>query len=583
MRRLALFLALASGMLVTAPAQAADPIMRLSDVRAGMHCTGLTVVKGTDIASFDAEVIDVVDQIGGSGPEILIRVSGPAVDDIGIAEGFSGAPIYCRDADGVSRNAGAIAFGLGDYGNKLGLVTPIEAMLGQPVTPPSGVRRLTRRERASVRPLRAPLTVTGLTPGLARSVTAAARSRGRALYAAPAGPLGSFPPQELRPGASLAAGLSSGSIAISAIGTVTYVDGSSVWGFGHPLDDAGRRNLLLQDAYVFTVVPNPNGDIGVSYKLAAPGHDVGTLTGDQLNGVTGRLGVLPATTTLTVNALDADTGRRTTSRTLVADELELGSPFGISPLGLVAPLAVLDASARVLQSEPGRVTATMCLTATVASHAKPLRFCNRHVGDVTLAGPGDSLAASDVDSAAILLESAEIRGLRVKTMSADLRLQRGLAQAKLTRLIARKRVAAGRKLGVTARARILRGAERTFRFDVPVPRGLPRGHYRLILSGPGPDGSGGGNEGGLAALLAELFGVGHDGGNPTSTSFKGLARRFAAIHEYDGLTAVFLGARPRAKRGRPHPRRVSRRIHVYRNRDLRIGGTRSVPVQVTRP
>ena len=41
------------------------------------------------------------------------------------------------------------------------------------------------------------------------------------------------------------------------MGTVTYVDGDTVWAFGHPLDGAGRRSLLLQDAYVYTVVNNP--------------------------------------------------------------------------------------------------------------------------------------------------------------------------------------------------------------------------------------------------------------------------------------------------------------------------------------
>src|SRR5207244_3485185 len=37
-----------------APAQAGDPIMPLSQVRSGMHCTGLSVIRGTDIASFTA-------------------------------------------------------------------------------------------------------------------------------------------------------------------------------------------------------------------------------------------------------------------------------------------------------------------------------------------------------------------------------------------------------------------------------------------------------------------------------------------------------------------------------------------------
>ena len=39
------------------PAQAAEPIMPLSEVRSGMDCTGLSVVRGTEISEFDFEVI----------------------------------------------------------------------------------------------------------------------------------------------------------------------------------------------------------------------------------------------------------------------------------------------------------------------------------------------------------------------------------------------------------------------------------------------------------------------------------------------------------------------------------------------
>ena len=77
------------------------------------------------------------------------------------------------------------------------------------------------------------------------------------MLAAPAGPLGSFPVQQLRPGSAFGVGYASGDIAASAIGTVTYTDGDRVWGFGHPLDGVGARALLLQDAYVFRVVNNP--------------------------------------------------------------------------------------------------------------------------------------------------------------------------------------------------------------------------------------------------------------------------------------------------------------------------------------
>ena len=64
-------------------ARAADPIMPLAEVRAGMHCTGLSVIRGTEISSFDVEVLDVIAQETGlSGPRILVRASGSAVDEI---------------------------------------------------------------------------------------------------------------------------------------------------------------------------------------------------------------------------------------------------------------------------------------------------------------------------------------------------------------------------------------------------------------------------------------------------------------------------------------------------------------------
>ena len=53
---------LAAALASAAPAAAAgDPIMPLSQVRSGMHCTGYSVVRGTAISSFDVEVLDVVD------------------------------------------------------------------------------------------------------------------------------------------------------------------------------------------------------------------------------------------------------------------------------------------------------------------------------------------------------------------------------------------------------------------------------------------------------------------------------------------------------------------------------------------
>ena len=122
-----------------------------------MTCTGLSVVRGTAISSFNVEIIDVIAAESGlSGPRLLVRVSGPAVDATGVGPGFSGSPILC---DG--RNAGAISEAIGEYGNHVVLATPIEEMLREQPRAPIAARRDPALLRAA-RPLAAPLTVSGL-------------------------------------------------------------------------------------------------------------------------------------------------------------------------------------------------------------------------------------------------------------------------------------------------------------------------------------------------------------------------------------------------------------------------------------
>src|SRR4051794_7909759 len=137
MRTLLLAAAAAALLVPAAPAFAGDPIMPLSGVHAGMRCTGYSVIHGTDISSFDVEVLDVADGNAATvGPRILVQASGPAVDATGLGPGFSGSPIYCRDASGVSRNIGAISESVGEYGGEGGRAPPIEQILPTPLHPP---------------------------------------------------------------------------------------------------------------------------------------------------------------------------------------------------------------------------------------------------------------------------------------------------------------------------------------------------------------------------------------------------------------------------------------------------------------
>ena len=291
--RLRLLILLASiGLLlpVAAARAAGGEILTLSQVSPGMDCTGETVVQGTTISSFAVHVISVV-QSPGEGARILVQVSGPAVDSTGVAEGFSGSPVYCPDGIGGVGNIGAISEGVGQFGNNVVLVTPIEQMLGEPVCrtvvgaaargPAEAAARTAHRGRS---------LAVGVRGAAARRRPRRARGRGGADDRRH---VVGFPVQTLVPGASVAAGYSSGAVPLGAIGTVTYVNGQTVYAFGHELDGAGRRSLLLQDAYVYYVVNNPDPTLGSSFKLAVPGHTLGTVTSDTPNAVIGQTGSPP--------------------------------------------------------------------------------------------------------------------------------------------------------------------------------------------------------------------------------------------------------------------------------------------------
>jgi hypothetical protein len=553
---------------LAAPAAwARDPITPLSDVHRGLSCTARTVVQGTEISSFDVQVLDVVADSDGTGPRILVHVSGPAVAGTGLAEGFSGSPVYCPDRNGAIGNAGAISASVGQYGEDVGLVTPIEQMLSLPVRPPSGIRRAPRLLHAA-RPLESPLVVSGLPPALGQLLQRTALAHGHALLTAPAGPLGTFAPQPLVPGASLAVGLSSGAVAAGAVGTVTYRDGDVVYGFGHPLDGAGRRSLLLQDAYVFTVVGNPL-DVGqaVSYKLAAPGHVLGTLTDDALTGVVGTVGAAPRTVPLTVRVRDEDTGASVRQQTSLVDEVDLGDPDGQGALAGIASLAVAQAVTSAFDGAPAQETGRLCVSAHLRELQVPLRFCKRYVTqgalDSSTPMPLALAMGGDVSDALSVVGDARFRALHLTRIDVSAGVQRGLRLATLlSARLGRRVVRPGERVRVALRTRLYRGPLRTIRFVLRIPRDVAPGRRVLRLVGT-PVGNGSGGGGPLSALLA-LFGDGR--GESGAQSMPEAIAGFLGVQRWDGVHALLGGED----------------WHAYRSARVRIDGRALIPVVVAR-
>ncbi len=574
MRVRTLFSAGLVSLVLPSVALAADPIMPLSEVQIGMQCTGYSVFKGTAVETFDVEIVDVVGEaaIGATPPALLVKVSGERIDPTGVGPGFSGSPVYCPGADGVAKNAGAIAATIGDYGGKTVLATPIEAIIGTPI-PALRTASISRRQAlrdarllARAKPLATPISVGGLSAPTMNALTAAARRHDVTLTQAPSIPADRTPEVPFVPGSAVGVGISSGDVTLSGIGTVSYVDGDKLWAFGHPFDGAGRRSLLLQDAYIATIINNPVQAEGIStYKLGGAVRDRGTISYDGLYAVAGTLGQLPPRTNVRVVAADDDTGRRQVVDVDIADEADVDNPTGYTGLSFAAPLAVQDAATTVLGAAPQRLAGRMCMRVVVEEIRRPLRFCNRYVSDGTGFGesvgfnPLASAASTDAVTALSVFEAYKGDPVHVRSVDARITQTRAQRQAYIRNVFLPRRVHRGDTVPVKLTARVVRGQVRVFKFRWKVPTTLKLGDRKLDFRGSEPDSA----FGFFDELIIEFGGGGYfDSEGPRKVSQ--LADAFERVSRWDGI-------------------RVKRGGRLFRDETYRIAGRDKVRVEVLKP
>ena len=584
----------ALALLGLAPASAAQaagpPTLPLDQVRAGMLCTVQSVIQGTAITTFGARVDELIS--GGSDPagaRILVTVSGPAIDATGVGPGFSGSPISCPGPDGVPRIIGAISETVGSYGGRTVLATPIQAILREPVSPPRAAARGARAAALlrRARPIAETLSYSGLSPAVGRVFQRAAARAGRTLVLSPLRPAQApgTPAPVIAPGSAIGVTLATGDVDAGAIGTAAYVDGATVWGFGHPFEGAGRRSLFLTAAYVYGVINNPLAtQEAATYKLAAPTTTIGTLTQDGVSAVVGRIGAPPPSFPLQVSVRDLDTRRLAGLRVQVADERPLGLPTGVSALSSVATPAIVQAIYETLDGSPVRQSGELCLRVSVRQRPKPLGFCNTYVGG---GGSPDAIAGgplvADAAAATQILDAYDAGPLTVTRVEAGVRVARGLRIASLSRLSGPAVARRGSTITVRATLRRPGGAvvRRTLR--VPVPRGLRRGPRDLFLKGTeadvtlGQSGDGESTTIDISSLFASDTG-GEEQSGPSSVS--GLAEALAGLHRYDGVTARFLPPGASVPEQLPGgPEGVAQRARrVFRDQSLRISGRARLPV-----
>src|SRR4051812_35148191 len=96
----------------------------VADLRPGMKGVGRTVMVGTKLEEFGAEVLGVMKGVSPGRDMVLCRLTGCNLEHAGIIQGMSGSPIYI---DG--KLVGAVAFAWEFAKDPIAGVTPFSQML----------------------------------------------------------------------------------------------------------------------------------------------------------------------------------------------------------------------------------------------------------------------------------------------------------------------------------------------------------------------------------------------------------------------------------------------------------------------
>lgn len=303
-------------------AQSTPGFIHVDEIRPGMKGYGLSVLQGTEPERFDVEVIDVLRQFRPNQDLILIRTPHPLLDRARGVAGMSGSPIYL---DG--RLAGAYAYGWSYGVDPVVGVTPIANMLaelkrpvrlemfpgakplpGRPsakldrrrpskerlaglpafrgeheVSALSTLRALQRKKVRSKGPLglhqaSTPLMLGGLDDSIAQMIAKELEPLGFVATQAGTGAGSRGGPTRFEPGGAVAVQLARGDIAMTGVGTVTYIDrGGRTLAFGHPMMEAGATGLPTATARVVHVLVSE----ARSFKIAEAGRSLGALVQDR--------------------------------------------------------------------------------------------------------------------------------------------------------------------------------------------------------------------------------------------------------------------------------------------------------------
>jgi SpoIVB peptidase S55 len=509
MKTLTLTAAIAAFSLLLATPSAQITFMPVEEVRAGMEGVGETVFQGARLEEFKVHILGVLrNVVGPRRTLILARLEGGPLAKTGVIAGMSGSPVYI---DG--RLIGAVSYALGQFATEpIAGITPIAEMTDAaglaPAAAASGTRpvditwpptsralteiwsrdlgrirpfvddpsqasligtadaAVSARLGSMLQPIAVPLVTAGFASDVLAPLTDALATRGFLPVSAGAAAQSATPTsksaQKLRPGDAMGVALMTGDFMLGATGTVTYVDGDKVYGFGHPLYNIGPTQFPLTQADVQVVLPS----LLQSIKIASFGDVIGTLQQDRATAVAGRLGPGPTMIPVALTLNSNRAGSRSFSFNVVKDVT-------------FTPLLTYLAIANVLTSyerNVGPSSFTVRGTATIREYGD-IAFEDIFTGDQPAGG-----AAAYVAGPLTFLLKNSLEPVNVEKVSLTIDASEQTQTARIERVwLDTVRPRAGRDALVKVQLRTFKGEEIVKSLPIHIPANTA-GSLQLLVS-----------------------------------------------------------------------------------------------------
>jgi SpoIVB peptidase S55 len=469
---------------------------RVDDVRAGMKGHGRTVMKGTKVETFQAEVLGVLKNTSPGRDLVLCRLSGLNLDKTGVIAGMSGSPVYLEN-----KLLGAVAYAwpfgkepiagvtpfcqmhgfveaferrdLAEEGKprRIGLLTPvtIDGQKYDSVTVSQGTDAPVEAAQDGLWlvPLQTPLVATGFTP---RSLALLREHlHGTGLVPLQGGGTtgqvaGAEKETPLEIGGPLAVALVQGDFDMSGIGTVTHIEGNRVYGWGHPFLSMGRCDFPLMTGYIHTVYPRQS----VSFKMGSPLRTVGVINADVSTCIAGWLERKPDLMPMHVTVARESGDAPRTFNVEVVRCRTLSAP-------LVA--AVLSNAVDMEGDLPEEMTAVLQARIEIDGQA-PVVIADTFSGSSYSGSRAPTALFNHVATIVQLLANNSFQPLRINRIDCTTQVLAGRRLAEVEAVeLASDTYAPGETLRANVFVRPYKGALERVTVTLPLPADLPEGSY----------------------------------------------------------------------------------------------------------